>query len=419
TTTGKITLITGGQTVVTTNDLRILVPIIISFAPDSVQVNQEVIIEGKYFNPAIANNQVSVNGTAGTVLQTSDTMVRFRVNTGTTTGKITLVTGGQTVTTTNDLRIYVAPWIRKTDYPEDLGGGFGINGLAQSFNSATAGYIYKTKKLWQYNPSTNSWTRKADLPATKFHNNGFCFTIGNKAYIGLGSSGEGGPVSTMSKEVWEYDMPTDVWTRKADFPGSRRSGCFSFSVGSSGYVGGGDTMNGAFNQVKDFWKYDPQTDTWAQLLDYPGNKLTGSLGVSMSTMGYVFEGGYGTLSAPLSSFSQFRIWSFDPQANAWLLRAPLNMAAGKPATSATAFALNGKIYAAIGGTDTTNIGGNLTKKDFWEFDPQANAWTIKPQVPGPVRWFPSSFAINGKGYVGMGSGPGITLRYRDFWQYNP
>ena len=78
-------------------------PVIISFAPDSVRVNEEVIIKGKFFDPVITNNQVSVNGTGGTVLSANDSMVRFKVNTGSTTGKITLVTGGQTVITATNL----------------------------------------------------------------------------------------------------------------------------------------------------------------------------------------------------------------------------------------------------------------------------------------------------------------------------
>ena len=145
-------------------------PIIISFAPDSVQVGEEVMIKGKFFDPLLANNQLSVNDTAGTVLQTNDSTIRFKVNTGSTTGKVTVVTGGQAVVSTADLRIYVIPWVKKANYPELLSVGFGINGLVMSFNSATAGYIYKSNKLWQYDPAVNSWTRKADMPSARAHN---------------------------------------------------------------------------------------------------------------------------------------------------------------------------------------------------------------------------------------------------------
>ena len=184
-------------------------------------------------------------------------------------------------------------------------------------------------------------------------------------------------------------------------------------------MGGGDTMNGGFNQVRDFWKYDPPTDTWTKLIDYPGTKLIGSLGSNTQNTGYVFEGGYGTTMALFTSFTQFKLWSFNPATNAWLLRAPLDMAQGKPATSATFFAINDKVYAALGATDTTNVSGVLTKKDFFEYDPQTNAWTIKPQVGGPVRYFPCSFAIAGKGYVGLGTGVSVGIQHKDFWQYSP
>lgn len=418
-TTGKITLVTGGQTVTTATDLRILNAVIISFAPDSVQVDEDVLIKGKYFDPAIANNQVAVNGTAATVLLATDTTVRFKVAAGSTTGKITLITGGQTITTATDLKIYSNPWIQKANFPEALAPVGAVNGLVLSFSSATSGYIYKSNKLWQYNTTTNSWSTKTPMPSTKGHNFGFCFAIGNKAYLGLGVTGEASPASQMTKEVWEYDMSTDAWTRKADFPGSKRSGCFSFGVGNVGYVGGGDTMNGGFNQVRDFWKYDPSSDTWTRLADYPGNKLIGSMGFNIQSTGYVFEGSFGTMMAQLTSFPDFKLWSFDPATNTWLQKASLVMAAGKPATSATVFAINNKGYAAVGATDTTNVAGQLTKKDFFEYDPVVNAWSLKPQVGGPVRYFPCSFAVAGKGYVGMGTGNVVSLQHLDFWQYNP
>jgi len=40
----------------------------------------------------------------------------------------------------------------------------------------------------------------------------FTFSIGNKGYVGTGD-GYGGYVTTF----WEYDPSIDVWTQKADF----------------------------------------------------------------------------------------------------------------------------------------------------------------------------------------------------------
>ena len=43
------------------------------------------------------------------------------------------------------------------------------------------------------------------------------FSIGSKAYIGTGQDD-----SSYYKDFWEYDPATDTWTQKADFGGDRR-----------------------------------------------------------------------------------------------------------------------------------------------------------------------------------------------------
>ena len=48
-----------------------------------------------------------------------------------------------------------------------------------------------------------------------------------------------------------------TWTQKANFGGIARSGCFAFSIGNFGYMGGGNLMT-------DFWKYDPSNNSWTQ-----------------------------------------------------------------------------------------------------------------------------------------------------------
>jgi hypothetical protein len=49
---------------------------------------------------------------------------------------------------------------------------------------------------------------------------------------------------------WEYDPTNNVWTRKADLGGEPRYGAFGFSINSVGYIGTGDNSNG---YQKDFW----------------------------------------------------------------------------------------------------------------------------------------------------------------------
>jgi hypothetical protein len=64
------------------------------------------------------------------------------------------------------------------------------------------------KEFWEYDPTANVWTRKADyVGQMQFDGKGF--SIGNKGYFGF---------SSYSGEFREYDPVANNWTRKADFP---------------------------------------------------------------------------------------------------------------------------------------------------------------------------------------------------------
>ena len=86
------------------------------------------------------------------------------------------------------------------------------------------------------------WTQKADFGGTA-RSGAVGFSIGSKGYIGTGGIGV--------KDFWEYDSAINIWTQKADFGGTARSGAVGFSIGSKGYIGTGSTA------AKDFWEYDP------------------------------------------------------------------------------------------------------------------------------------------------------------------
>ncbi len=105
----------------------------------------------------------------------------------------------------------------------------------------------------------NTWTQKADFGGgERLAIVGF--SIGNKGYLGTGI---GGP--SFKKDFWEYDPSANTWTQKADFGGTARYDAVGFSIGSKGYIGTGFSGSYTpFNSVptKDFWEYDPSTNTW-------------------------------------------------------------------------------------------------------------------------------------------------------------
>ncbi|MVM28956.1 hypothetical protein GO755_02845 [Spirosoma sp. HMF4905] len=68
--------------------------------------------------------------------------------------------------------------------------------------------------------------------------------------------------------LWAFDTEREQWSRRADFPGSLRSQGVGFTAGGKGYFGLGITANE--ETLRDVWQYDPTTDHWQYVTDYPG-----------------------------------------------------------------------------------------------------------------------------------------------------
>src|SRR5689334_18556277 len=79
----------------------------------------------------------------------------------------------------------------------------------------------------------------------------------------------------------------DSWLQRADFP-FQRSGAVSFNIGNKGYVGTGYKY--LLVLYKDFWSYDPVSNTWTQVADVPGPERTEAFGFAIGNKGYVGAG---------------------------------------------------------------------------------------------------------------------------------
>lgn len=222
------------------------------------------------------------------------------------------------------------------------------------------------------------------------------FYIGNKGYVGTGYDNNN---SNSLKDFWEYDPATDIWTQKADFGGTPRLGAVGFSIGTKGYIGTGTDGS----DLKDLWEYAPATNTWTKKADLPGPARQIALGFSIGNKGYIGTGRSDGFAVFYDDF-----WEYDPTDDSWVQKA--NFAGGaRYATSG--FSIGSKGYI---GTGTDFTGGGFTyRKDFWEYDPIANAWTQRTDFGGGTRELAVGFSINNKGYMGTGLGA------NDLWEYNP
>ena len=146
-------------------------------------------------------------------------------------------------------------------------------------------------------------------------------------------------------------------------------------------------------------------DTWSAKTSLPTiNGREGAVGFSLNGLGYVGTG-YGSSVGYTADF-----WAYDPGANAWSQKADVP---GGVRGYSVGFSLNGLGYVGTGYNGTT---GFTYLADFWAYDPGANAWSRKADVPGGGRFLPVGFGLNGLGYVGTGYIAGVG-DVADFWAY--
>jgi N-acetylneuraminic acid mutarotase len=286
-----------------------------------------------------------------------------------------------TATSSNSFSLWF-PWKKMKDFND------GYNGLI-SFSIGDKGYLglgYGKTDFWEYNTVLETFTRKSVFPAV-INAYPAAFTINQRGYVIFSSGQYHYPGADTITQLWEYDPARDRWTRKADFPGTSRNSAVAFSIGNEGYFGTGlynDTY-GSLHYLKDFWAYDPSSDSWTQKKDFPGSERGLAFGFSIGTSGYLGTGGTG--------WGDKKIYRYDTGNNTWTY---VGEYPGEGYIRINGFVINNKCYLGLGGNSS---GGSYA--DFWEFDPNGNSW--KKMRSCPVGMDASlGFTINNKGYIGIG-----------------
>jgi len=124
------------------------------------------------------------------------------------------------------------------------------------------------------------WVARQPFPGT-LRERAVAFSINGKGYVGLGYNRD--LEDEELGDVWEYDPELDIWTQLSDFEGTARYNSVAFVVGSKAYVGtgyDGDSYN------SDFWEFDPSLeDSWTEVKSYPGEKIEEGLAFVIDNKG--------------------------------------------------------------------------------------------------------------------------------------
>ena len=270
------------------------------------------------------------------------------LSTATVNGKIYAI-GGHTgerviVSTVEEYDPATDTWTRKTDMPTPREGAatIAVNGKIYVIGGLIETTHEFLRTVEEYNPATDTWARKSDMQTPRV--GATAGLVNGKIYVIGGNSLVDGTF-TLFSTVEEYDPITDTWTPKADMPTSR-----GFLANRAPTVNGkiyviGGWMN-AGRREADFANvevYDPATDTWAKKADIPTGR--GALAVSEVNGKIYVIGGTQDRSLFLRTVQEY-----DPANDIWMRKADMLTSRWSHAASV----VNGYIYA-IGGWDGVSL----------------------------------------------------------------
>jgi len=209
----------------------------------------------------------------------------------------------------NDVIAQVGTWTTKKPIPTasySLGAAF-VGGKFYAISG------FATARLGIYDPTTDSWTTGAPLPADTGYNLRQSFgtaVVDGKIYVVGGDTGGSGDRATL----YRYDPALDVWTTLAPMPQGPRYSLGAAAINGKIYAVGGYTISSAAYLTR-LEVYDPLTNTWAAKASMPiahAGALVGAVN------GKLLVAGGSNASGPLTA-----VEVYDPTTDSWSAGAPM------------------------------------------------------------------------------------------------
>ncbi len=284
------------------------------------------------------------------------------------------------------------------------------NGIIPTYNMSTFGKYsiqVTVADLTKIGPGLevcwrSTWTRKKVFPGNP-RIAAVAFSLNNKGYFGTGVVGNERN-QTLLNDFWEYDPASDTWTKIADFPGIARAGATAFTANNRAYVGLGSNR---FYQssdypdkdhFKDFYSFNPNTKTWTKVADFPGVGRHSALGFAIDNNGYVGTGWLGTNTPTGEAQSANDIWRYNSSSNTWSEERQFI----KHTSSAVGVSFKGEAYV-------------------YDFDAMykltGNGW-VQQEAPKTYASQNAAFAIKDNIYIGLGF-KNRSIGTSELWEYNP
>jgi N-acetylneuraminic acid mutarotase len=269
-------------------------------------------------------------------------------------------------------------WVQKPDFAGDarrLAVAASVGNIYVGLGeSEVSGDPYDCIDWWEYNIITDVWTQKEDYPGTSVAGSMLAAGVLNKAYIICASC------PTYLKECWEYDSSTDVWTQKdrwySDNVGIRGAVIVSDGIDVI-YVGLGENIPSAL--LYDWWEYIISIDSWGPLADYPG------VGGKFPVAGWASGKAYVGLGHENTDWWEYTPWdSTRTTGNTWTQKTsfPGTVNAVYDESTLVASSINNLIFVGV------------NQKEWWKYDPSDDSWTAMETFGGFSTDWPSCAPTN-------------------------
>ncbi len=230
-----------------------------------------------------------------------------------------------------------------------------------------------TRKNYKYNPNSDSWVLKANMPTGRGMGP-VAAAVNGKIYV-IGGAQSHATIVLRDNEA--YNPVDNSWVSKKPMP-TERYGAAVGVVNEKIYVIGGHDSTGFFAGVEE---YDPANDSWTIKSPMSGGARVALTASVVEGKIYVIGGFDGTNSLPT-------VEEYDPAGDSWTTKTDMPTARYWLGSAV----VDGKIYV-IGGFDGTGWPGTNEV-----YDPATNSWSADTFMPTP-RSHLAVVEANGKIYA--------------------
>lgn len=237
-----------------------------------------------------------------------------------------------------------------------------------------------------YDPETNGWLPRADLPVAVANVQGAA--IDGAIYIPGGTAADGAVIA----DLQVYDPASDTWKAGAPLP-APRAGYALAALGGKLYLFGG--WNGAAYSDA-VWEYDPAGEAWRELSPLP--RALGFAGAAATNDRILVAGGFDG-SAEYADCA-----AYYPDGDRWETCAPMILP-----RAGLGLAVDGASVYAIGGGWQRAVGFNE------RYDTLTNTWSSIPS-PIPGQWINPGVASRGSLIYAVGGWSGGLLDVNEAFQ---